>query len=70
MMYRLQGCGKAEYNTDLAFEAFIGTNPSSMPKLKVVIADLQDPLNSGSMCFDMEAVMYAKLFRRKMMGLS
>ena len=70
MMYKLQGCSKAEYNTDLAFEAFIGANPNSMPKMKIIVADLQDNLNSGSMAIDVEAVMYAKLFRRKMMGLS
>ena len=70
MMHRLQGVSKAEYNTDLAFEAFKGQNPSSMPKLKIIVCDLQDNLNNGSMCFAMEAVFYAKLFRREMLGPS
>ena len=70
MMYKLQGCSKLEYNTDLAFEAQIGENPSSMPKMKVIVCDLQDNTNNGSMAFDIEAVFYAKMFRRRMMGLS
>ena len=70
VMHRLHGCSTAEYNRDLAFEAFKGSNPSSMPRMKVIVADLQDATNNGSMCMDIDAVLYARLFGREMLGLS
>ena len=84
MMYKLQGCSKAEYNTDLVYEAWIDPkhytppetnpqNPGAMPRMLVIISDLaSDPKipTTGSMSVDMEFVMYARLFRRKMLGLS
>jgi hypothetical protein len=76
MMYKLQGVSKAEYNTDVTYEAFIeaapghSQNPGAMPRMLVTISDLTSAATAGSMQVDMEFVIYARLFRRKMLGLS
>ena len=70
MCYKIQGCSKAEYNTDIVYEGFIGQNPAASPKLMIHICDMTSILTEGNMAIDVEFIAYTRLFRRTMLGMS